>query len=553
MATTLNASLRMQLIDDVSPAARQIGARLAEVGRSSREAGLTGVSAMAGYGASVADARAEVQRLAAANDEAAASMRRVVVAGRQGAQSTSSSLVPLVQTARAQTQMASTATLAARASGGLTEASRAQGRAMAEHINLASELALGFGGLSPRLQQLAIGFAGAGNNAFALAGAFGPIGVVVGTLIGVLPGLISLFSDTSDELGEMRRGAGATQQTFEELISTIQRMRAENERERQRARGELDVEEQEAALGAQQNLLNRARGREREFRRGLRGSSRNGFADAVERIAGGQNLAGLPEAEQRRIVAEALRASVPEGQDASAFGTFGPTNFAGAVSAARDNALRLQRQQAATANQERAVAAARQALDDARARQQESQRREDVLEAPNRLRQQLEDELTVSGGRLTQRERSRLLDAATPGGRGLDREGRLLGRLGGRAGAFRDLSEQLRQAEIAAAQQRLEDARADALVSGEGSFGDGPAEPTEPATTRARRAVRRAPARTAAPSGEAGSDRLAAAVEGLEAASRSARRVEVDVRVSDDRVQVTTRDASAADITGGQQ
>lgn len=96
-------------------------------------------------------------------------------------------------------------------------AGKAQAYAMAGQVNTAAELIYNFSILSPATRQFGTAMVMAGGSAFAFAGALGPIGVIGGTLVGIIPGLISLFQETGDELDEVSGAAGQAASVLSDL------------------------------------------------------------------------------------------------------------------------------------------------------------------------------------------------------------------------------------------------------------------------------------------------------------------------------------------------
>ncbi|MEM7607334.1 MAG: hypothetical protein AAF411_18435 [Myxococcota bacterium] len=183
----------------------------------------------------------------------------------------SSSLQQVDRASRAVGGATRTATAGAdtarRATSRLTQEQRRQSLGLAQNVNLVSELALGFGNLSPATRQLGITFATAGNNAFALAGIFGPMGVAIGTLIGVVPGLIGLFQNLGDEAGSAADGMDRARGSF---LSMIAAQRSARERQRESADlldGTASSEAIGDAINVARRVLTNARGRERRFLR----------------------------------------------------------------------------------------------------------------------------------------------------------------------------------------------------------------------------------------------------------------------------------------------
>ena len=163
--TDVRASIHVELIDEVTAKAAAISASMERAEASIVDAGNDGAAAMTRLDRSMDQARAGANQLRTST----------------GAMATAN-------------QRAAAASISAdRGMGRITEASKRQGLALAENVNLTSELALGFSTLSPATRELGIAFASAGNNAYQLGRSFGPMGVGVGLVIGLLPRRHQLF------------------------------------------------------------------------------------------------------------------------------------------------------------------------------------------------------------------------------------------------------------------------------------------------------------------------------------------------------------------------
>lgn len=118
-----------------------------------------------------------------------------------------------------------------------TQASKAKARGMAEAVNMASEMSLGFGGLSPQVRELSIALAMGGNNAVVMANSMGPLGVVLGVVTGLVPTLITQFvgaRGAGDELAStMQRLSSDADRSAESIRDLIEEMRRLEEREQQ--------------------------------------------------------------------------------------------------------------------------------------------------------------------------------------------------------------------------------------------------------------------------------------------------------------------------------
>ena len=279
----LRAQIEIELIDKASAKASSIAAatdRLRETQLKAAQAAAKVahqdlVAARAaveraqsmGEGATAAAAleRAEAKAATAAQRVAAAELRAAKAArdlSRETKRATSASK------AHAQAeQVEAAATKAVAAAETNTRDARAKsGRQLAEKVNLASELALGFGALNPKVMQVGLAFASAGNNAYALGAALGPIGVIGGVLLAVVPALAAAFGAAGDEaeeageqfdaatayLSDMERQAINTAEGLRQVAEGIARARDEATYQQRIESGQGSVDEQEALLRARE-------------------------------------------------------------------------------------------------------------------------------------------------------------------------------------------------------------------------------------------------------------------------------------------------------------
>jgi hypothetical protein len=414
----------------------------------------------------------------------------------------------------------------------VARASKAQTRGMAESVNMATEMALGFGGLNPHLRELSIGLAMGGNNAITMANSLGPLGIVLGIVTGVVPILITMLARSGGEMENLEERTARAAETFRDLVSAIRAVREEGERERRAARGELSAEEQRDELGAAESRLELARTKVRDEERRVATMS-PAARRRIEALAGVEGFGQMSVEAQTEALSRQEIAEREAGRGAT------PEQLGRIADRARD----LARARQTVEEREGTVTSAREATQVAEARERREAEETETRERPGRLREQLRAIATT--GNLTEQQRTRLMTAAEAGRLGSQRG--LLGRLGTQGARFEQLSGQLRGADVAAAQQTLEAGRAEDLVQDLDPLGD-----AAPIQQRVRQAARRAPAPVAAPStpaAPAGFDpRLLAALERL-----AQQRVEVRVRVDDERARADVVDASASDLTGGQQ
>ena len=224
--TDFRAQIQLDLIDNFSANAREATSTMDLLEASTVDAGRTGSAAINQLDNAFEQANANARELTQSSANLARAQTQAQATTGRAGQALSTGLASGAETAR-------------RGLLGVTDAQKRQGLEMAGNINLVSELALGFGNLSPATRGLGLAFATAGNNAFALAGALGPMGVIIGTLIGVIPGVISLISNLGDEMDDVAASTDIAKQSLSEFESIANRQRAEAAR---RQRIELGVE-----------------------------------------------------------------------------------------------------------------------------------------------------------------------------------------------------------------------------------------------------------------------------------------------------------------------
>ncbi len=559
MATELVAQLRLRLVDEVSGEARRVESamKLATGGISAgveqlrlkqldaSTAARTLQNELRRLQASGTATQAEIQevasRLVRAREAAAgfAAEARELAAAERAAAAGAQQLASAQRAASVEASRGAVAVT--RGADDVARASKAQTRGMAEAVNMASEMALGFGGLSPTVRELSIGLAMGGNNAVVMANAMGPLGIVLGVATGILPQLITMLSRSGDEMESLEERTARAAQTFRDLVDAIRQVREEGEREDRAARGELSVEEQEDELKATQTRLREARRQEREARDVLErreGAERNARIRAIaEQAAQTEGFARMSPEARSSVINRAIAAETARG---GRLGMNAPEAFARVINIAEARQTLLQRQEV-VGEREGQERAAQEALDQARAREEREAQERETRDRPQRLREQLSALATTAG--LTQQQSSRLMQSAERGR--LDQS--LLGRLGGQGARAQQLVEQLRAAEVARAQLTLDEGRATDTMQGLE-----PTTDTAAVVQRVRRA--RAPLGAGMPTtpGAPGTD-WGSIARSLERLASGEQRVRVDVRVDDERVRADVADASAPDLTGGQR
>ena len=144
-----------------------------------------------------------------------------------------------------------------------TDAMKNRGRQLGQVFNELTEVTFGFtsalGRTNPQLMQLGINLAGAGNSAYMLGGAFGPLGVAVGAMIGMLPSLVAWLIDTGDELDNVADAAENATSWMKELDKAISKVRERQREESVRSAMALGVADPEVFL-AQADIVSRQAG-----------------------------------------------------------------------------------------------------------------------------------------------------------------------------------------------------------------------------------------------------------------------------------------------------
>jgi len=238
---TIEAKIRAQLIDEASGRAQKIASSLKSIEQAAGTAGANG-SAAAREHATALDRLTSATRASTSIATAAEAQIQSSTQAHHQAAAAAEQLATASARAGAATEQAS---------GGLLKvdaAAKQKGRALAENVNLVSEMALGFGALSPATQQAAIAFAGAGNNAFALANALGPIGPVIALATGLIPAAISAWMRYGDAAKSAATRAREAREAFLSQVDAARQLRESEERERALRRGDLSVAEQGDAL-----------------------------------------------------------------------------------------------------------------------------------------------------------------------------------------------------------------------------------------------------------------------------------------------------------------
>lgn len=527
MTTELVAQLRLRLVDEVSGEARRVQSamKLATGGVSSAVEQLRLKQLEASTAARTL--QTEHRRLVSSGTATEAQLREVstaLVRAREAAAGYATKARDLAAAERAAageaSRLASTqraaatevnrgAAVVARGADDVARASKAQTRGMAEAVNMGTEMALGFGGLSPQLRELSIGLAMGGNNAVTMAAALGPVGIGLGLITGVLPTLIT------------------------QLVGSTSATDASTDAHRRHAdAAKRDADEIDGVVNAH-----------RRYQRMISGTAR--YTETAERLERAIN-----QRDRTQMDLTAARAQVTARETERrrvAGGSF--REQAAAERALREARNRVTSLERRLATEERTVeqrsAESLAALSGEGREEDEDAQREEVRARPQQIRSSLEDLATARG--LSDAQRAQLITAAQRG-RALP-EG-LARALGPEADRARALVGELGGAERLAARSRLDEAG--------GAAGGTTSAETEEVVTRVRRARRPAVAAAAAEASPgpppADWNRIASSLEELVVQGRRGQRVDVNVNVADDRVRAdAAADASAPDFTGGQR
>ena len=261
-ATTARAEAAIKSLAQAELQAANATKVLAAASLTKAQTAISGATSVTGLAkAELAAARSSIQ-LAKAENAASRATRQLEASAKRAALATSS--------------LAPAATTAAKATRGITQAQKLQGLGMAQNINLVSELAMGFGNMSPMTRGLGLAFATAGNNAFALASSLGPMGVMIGTLVGVVPALITMFSAMSDEADDAAESMEGARRSFSNMIDAQRSAREGQEGSRRLLEGEASTEELDDAIAVARQVRTASQRRESNIIRDAGGNQANG-------------------------------------------------------------------------------------------------------------------------------------------------------------------------------------------------------------------------------------------------------------------------------------
>lgn len=249
--TNVKAQIEIEVVDHVSAAtakAEQAIQSLAQAELQAANATKVLATASLERAQTAAAGATSVEGLARAELNGANASRQLARAEIQAAKASATLATSARNASAATASLTPAAGTATAAVGRITQAQKAQGLGMAQNINLVSELAMGFGNMSPATRGLGLAFATAGNNAFALASALGPMGVVIGSIVGVAPALISMFRDMGTEAEDAASAIDGARRSFNELVSAQTSARRDQESEEDLFSGAASSETVQDAL-----------------------------------------------------------------------------------------------------------------------------------------------------------------------------------------------------------------------------------------------------------------------------------------------------------------
>lgn len=168
---------------------------------------------------------------------------------------------------RASERMGTASGKSAKATKGLSKASKAAGRDLGMQVNEVTEMMMGLGALNPRLREVSMGFAMAGNSAVTMGASMGPIGVLVAGITMGLPPLIALINDSGDAAEDAASGFDAMTASLNDAISRLRELDELDKQYRRRESGQQSTEEARAdRLRAAGQVQSRQRDLERRLR-----------------------------------------------------------------------------------------------------------------------------------------------------------------------------------------------------------------------------------------------------------------------------------------------
>lgn len=146
-----------------------------------------------------------------------------------------------VRATQAQQSFADAARKARQAQQQVGNAAAMTGRDLGGLVNTIAELGYSLGTAIPGMQQFGTQLAMMGGSAYQLGASFGPVGAAIGTVIGLLPTIISGFQRLRDEADAnaeaMQRMANATKETAEAIDELVRANERRDAKERIRSGG----------------------------------------------------------------------------------------------------------------------------------------------------------------------------------------------------------------------------------------------------------------------------------------------------------------------------
>ena len=263
--TNVKAQIEIEVIDHVSAAtakAEQAIQSLAQAELQAANATKVLAAASLEKAQTAAAGATSVEGLARADLQAANASRQLARAEIQAAKASATLATNARNASAATASLSPAAGTAIQAVGRITQAQKLQGLGMAQNINLVSELAMGFGNMSPKTRELGLAFATAGNNSFALASALGPMGVVVGTVVGLAPSLIKMFTDAGSAADGAASSMDGARRAFLAMVDAQRQGREQMESSERLLEGEATTEEIDDAIAVTRQLQAKAQRRE---------------------------------------------------------------------------------------------------------------------------------------------------------------------------------------------------------------------------------------------------------------------------------------------------
>lgn len=268
MTTQLSASIRLRLISDIDSKAKAIAGRINELQTQIEQTGDQGGQATAELGQ-------KFKELAAVTREAERAERDFARSQQFLAREASAAEEAIEQLGTA--TRAGTAGQQGMAAGmrGISDEAKRSGREMGGTVNVVAEMAYSFGTAIPSMREYGTQLAMMGGNAYQLGAAFGPMGVGIGVVMGLLPSLITMFSDADGAMDGAATQAERAARGFDTLRDSIRDAREEQEEWTRLMDGGESAAETRDALATQENIATEARKTLDNRRRALRQTNRS--------------------------------------------------------------------------------------------------------------------------------------------------------------------------------------------------------------------------------------------------------------------------------------